>query len=101
MFPNDAVFQDDNALIQTAGTLQSWSEEHEDELRNLPWPEQSLDLNINESLWSVLETRVRNTFPSSTSLKQLEDVLHEEWYKFHYRLFKNCTSPFQEGTRLY
>jgi hypothetical protein len=28
-----------------------------------------------------LETRVRNRFPRSTALKQLEDILQEEWYK--------------------
>jgi hypothetical protein len=44
-------------------------------------PEQSSDLNITEPLWSVLETRVRNRFPTPTSVKQLEDVLQEEWYK--------------------
>jgi hypothetical protein len=36
------------------------------------------DLNIVESLWSVLETRVRNRFPPPASLKQLEDVLQVE-----------------------
>jgi hypothetical protein len=39
-------------------------------------------LNITEPLWSVLETRLRNRFPPPTSLKQPEDVLREEWYKF-------------------
>jgi hypothetical protein len=29
---NDAVFQDDSAPIHTAGTVQSWSEEREDEI---------------------------------------------------------------------
>jgi hypothetical protein len=38
-------------------------------------------LNITEPLWSVLETRVRNRFTPSRSLKQLEDVLQDEWYK--------------------
>jgi hypothetical protein len=39
VFPNnDAVFQDDNAPIQTAVTLPSWFEEYEGELRHLPWP---------------------------------------------------------------
>jgi hypothetical protein len=38
-------------------------------------------LNIIEPLWSVFETRVRNKLPYPTSLKQLEGVLKEEWYK--------------------
>jgi hypothetical protein len=33
LFPNNvAVFKDDNAPIHTAGTVQSWFEEHEGEL---------------------------------------------------------------------
>jgi hypothetical protein len=36
-FPNnDAVFQNDNAPIQTAGNVQSWFEEHEGILQCLP-----------------------------------------------------------------
>jgi hypothetical protein len=81
LFPNkDAVFQGDNAPIHTAETVQSWFEEHEGELRHLPWPEQSPHLNSTEPLWSVLETTVRNSFPHSRSLMQPEDVLQEEWY---------------------
>jgi hypothetical protein len=49
----------------TAGTVQSWCEEHEGELQQSP------DLNIIEPPWSLLETR----FPPPTSLKQLEDIL--------------------------
>jgi hypothetical protein len=78
---NDVVFQDDNVPVHTAGTVQSWFEEHESELQHLPWPAQSPDFNIIKPLWSVMETRVRNRFPSPTSLKQLEDDLREEWYK--------------------
>jgi hypothetical protein len=36
---NDAVFKNDNAPIHTAGTVQSWFEQH------LPWSAQSPDLN--------------------------------------------------------
>jgi hypothetical protein len=84
LFPNnDAVFQDDNVPIHTAGTVQSWFEEH------LPWPSQSPHLNITESLWSVSETRLRNRFPPPTFIKQLEDVLQEEWYKISLETVRN------------
>jgi hypothetical protein len=53
---NNAVFKDNRAPIHTAGTVQSWFEEHEGELPHFPWQAQSPDLNSNEPLWSVLET---------------------------------------------
>jgi hypothetical protein len=46
-------------------------------------------LNITEPLWSVLETTLRNIFPPPTSLKQLEDVLQQEWYKIPLESVKN------------
>jgi len=72
---NNAIFQDENSLIHTAISIQSWFEEHEDVLQHLPWPAKLPDLKIIEPLWSVLESRVRSRLPPST-LKQLEDVLH-------------------------
>jgi hypothetical protein len=78
LFPNnDALYEDDNSTIHTAGTLQSWFEKHESELQPLPWLAQSQDLNIAEPLWSVLEIRVRHRFPPPTFLNQVEDVLQE------------------------
>jgi hypothetical protein len=68
-------FSNMTALIQTAGTVQSWFEKQEGELQHLPWPAKPSDLNITETLWSVLDTGVRNRFPYSASLKQLEDGL--------------------------
>jgi hypothetical protein len=82
LFPNsDAVFQDDNACIHTAGTAQPRFEDHEGKLKHFPWPVRSPDLNVIEPLWSVLETRMMNRFPPPTSLKQLEYVIQEEIYK--------------------
>jgi hypothetical protein len=46
-------------------------------------------LNITEPLWSVLKTRVRNRFPPPTSLKQLEDVLQDEWYEIPLETVQN------------
>jgi hypothetical protein len=90
LFPNnDEVFQDDSAPIHTAGTVQSWFEEYEGEPQHLPWPAQSPDLNISEPLCSVFETRVGNGFHPPTSLKQLEDILQEEWYKIPLETVQN------------
>jgi hypothetical protein len=39
IFPNnDAVFQDDSALIHTVGAVQSFFQDHEGELQQSPWP---------------------------------------------------------------
>jgi hypothetical protein len=46
-------------------------------------------LNITEPFWSVLENRVRSRFPPPTSLKQLEGVLQEEWYKISLETVQN------------
>jgi hypothetical protein len=47
---NYAVFQNDNAPIHTAGTVQPWFEEQEDELQHLLWPAQCSHLNTIEPL---------------------------------------------------
>jgi hypothetical protein len=74
---NNTLFQEDSASVHTAGTVQSWFEEHESELQHRTWPAQPPDLNIIETLWSVLDTRLRNRIPSPISLKQLEGVRFE------------------------
>jgi hypothetical protein len=79
---NYAIFQDDSLPIHAARSVKSWFEEHEDALKHLPWPAQSPDLNIIESLLPVLESRVRSRFPPPLSLEQLEVILREEWYSF-------------------
>jgi hypothetical protein len=80
LFPdNYAVFEDDNSPIHTARIVHSWIEEHEYAFQHLPRPAQLPDLNIIKSLWSVSDSMVRSGFSLPSSLKQLQDVLHEEW----------------------
>jgi hypothetical protein len=86
---NDAIFQDDNSLIHTAVSVQSWCEEHENVLQHHPWPAQLPDINIIEPLWSVLESWVRSRLPPPSTLKQLEDVLSEDWYRIPLETIQN------------
>jgi hypothetical protein len=51
---NDSIFQDENSPIHTARSVQSWFEEHENALQHFPWPAQSPDLNIIETLLPVV-----------------------------------------------
>jgi hypothetical protein len=62
---NDTVFQDDSVPIHTGELVQSWYEQHEGELQHFHWTAQSPDLNITETLWSVLETTMMEQVPTS------------------------------------
>ena len=94
LFPdNDAVFQENDSLVHTARRSESWFEEHEDSLRHLHWPAQSPPLNITESLWSVLECRVRSRFRPVSSVKQLDDVIHGEWYTIPLETIQKLHEP--------
>jgi hypothetical protein len=57
--------------------------EDEDALQYSHWPAKSPDFNTLGPLWSLLEGKVRSRFPPPLSLKQLEDVLHEDGTVFH------------------
>jgi hypothetical protein len=92
---NDAVFQDESGPTHIAGTVQSWFEEHEGYLQHFPWPTHSPDLNNIEPLWSVLETRVRNSYPPPIFLKQLEESFQKEWYKIPLDTVQNLYEAIQ------
>jgi hypothetical protein len=95
----DAVFQEDNTHIHSAGTVQSWFEKYECELQHFHWSAQSPSLNIHEPLWSVLETRVRNRFPPATSglcsigVKTTAYSGNEKHLQTHSRMFCHVCNP--------
>ena len=45
---NDAIFHDENSLMHTARSVQSWFEEHEEARQHIPWAAQLPDLSIIE-----------------------------------------------------
>jgi hypothetical protein len=70
LFPNNnAVFQDDNSPIHTAGSIQSWFEKHADALQHIPWPTQLPEINIIKQLRLVRESSVRSWFPTTLPFK--------------------------------
>ena len=74
----NTFFQEKNNSIHTARIVEEWHEEHYNEVEHLLWPAQSPDLNIIEHLWPI---QVRHRFPLPSFLKELEDILTEEWLK--------------------
>jgi hypothetical protein len=57
-------------------------------------------LNIIEPLWSVLKATVRSRFLPPTPLKQLEEVLQEEWYKIPLEAVQNLYESIQRTAAL-
>jgi hypothetical protein len=47
----------------------------------VPWIPQSPDMNIIETLWSVLENNILVRYPPPSSLTELANILQEEWEK--------------------
>ncbi|KAK7146307.1 hypothetical protein R3I93_013905 [Phoxinus phoxinus] len=67
--------------IHTAKLVTEWFDEHESKVEHLPWPAQSPDLNIIETLGGVLKEQFRNCFLPPAPHSDLATDLEEEWLK--------------------
>jgi len=84
---NDYTFQEDNAPIHTAKIAKKWKSDNN--IKSLPWPAQSPDLNPIENLWDELERQVRNHKPLPKNPNDLWEILQEEWLKLDVNKYKN------------
>lgn len=73
----DVIFQQDNDSKHTARQTQSWLADHQ--IKTLPWPPQSPDMNPIEHCWEFLERRVRAQVPPPQTLDELWEVMQEKW----------------------
>lgn len=65
---NDGIYKQDNARCHTAPSVYVWFEEHQDEFTILPWPANSLDLNMVKNLWDHFNHAVCSMDPQLHNL---------------------------------
>lgn len=81
------TFQEDNAPIHTAKIAKKWKVDNN--IKSLPWPAQSPDLNPIENLWDELDRQVRKHRPLPKNQDDLWNILQEEWLKLDENIYKN------------
>ena len=92
LFPDgDGIFQDDNAPIHSARVVKNCMKSIK--VSSNTWSgHRILQVAIFiEYLWCVLERQVRNRYPPPSCLKELGQILMEEW----------VTIPVDEVRKLY
>ncbi|VDI01470.1 Hypothetical predicted protein [Mytilus galloprovincialis] len=77
-FPDDNyVFQDDNAPVHRALSVQDFR--RETGLKSMNWPAQSPDLNIIENCWWVLKRELQKRTQNINNTKDLEREIRDIW----------------------
>lgn len=73
----DWIFQQDGASIHTARGVKTWFANNN--VRVLPWPSRSPDLNIVENIWAILVKRVYDGGRQYESIHELREALDTVW----------------------
>ena len=74
--PEHWSLQDDNAPPHRAAVVQEFKANQD--IKSLPWPANSPDLNPIEHAWDCLGRRVRS-HAQPANLRELADLLEEQW----------------------
>ena len=74
---NDYIFQDDNAPIHRARSVQEYKLQNN--IYSMVWPAQSPDLNIIENVWLRLKRELKNGNNIITSKNELEMAIRRVW----------------------
>ena len=76
--PSSILFQQDGNSKHCASVTMQWFEKHN--IKLLPWPSCSPDMNIIEHVWEELDCRVHSRSPHPCTIDELWAVLQQEWY---------------------
>ena len=79
-------FQHDNDPKHKSKKAQQWFKANN--IKILPWPASSPDMNIMEHAWAFLETSLRRRRPLPRNLDQLWAALQEEWARIDIKKIK-------------
>jgi transposase len=71
------IFQQDNASIHTSTQALNWFRDHN--IRVLPWPSKSPDLNPIENLWGILVRIVYRNGRQFNNVTELRTAITEAW----------------------
>jgi len=74
------IFQQDNDPKHTSKVAQEWFQKKN--VKKLPWPPSSPDMNIIEHVWDQLDALVHARNPLLMNKEQLWEALQEEWENF-------------------
>ncbi|GBL92538.1 Transposable element Tc1 transposase [Araneus ventricosus] len=81
VFPTrNGIFQQDNAPCYKARIVLEWFEEHTDEFHLMSWPPNSLDFNLMQHIWDVMEQQLKAQTPPCTNISTLSDRCLDNWY---------------------
>lgn len=81
------IFQQDNNPKHKSKVAQEWFAQRN--VKQLPWPPSSPDMNIIEHVWDQLDALVCAHNPLLTNKEELWVALGEEWKKFPQKALNN------------
>ena len=79
----DFIFMQDNAPCHAATYIKEGFNELN--IKNLPWPSCSPDLNPMENIWSILSSKVYENGQTFSDVKSLEKKIEKNWKNKPYR----------------